>query len=94
MAGAGWVWPPGDLLFRVISRAVDSSIGVQALEDAVRGEVAQDLPGTLLVDGVADLVERGDGALRVPLPALAGDCIGEAVLWLASSPCWWVATAV
>lgn len=59
---------------------MDSSIGVDALEDAVRGEVAQDLPGALLVDGVADLVERGDGALRVPLPALAVDCLGEAVL--------------
>lgn len=27
----------------------------------------------LFVDGVTDLVERGDGALRVPLSALAGD---------------------
>lgn len=25
-------------------------------------------------------MERGDGALRVPLPALAGDCLGEAIL--------------
>ncbi|MGW8777512.1 hypothetical protein ACWGNM_05480 [Streptomyces sp. NPDC055796] len=47
------------------SRAVDGSIGVQAPEDAARSEAAQDLPGALLVDGVADLVERGDGALRV-----------------------------
>jgi len=73
LAGAGRVRLPGNLLFRGVSRAVDSSIGVQALEDAVRSEVAQDLPGALLVDGMADLVERGDGALPAPLPALAGD---------------------
>src|SRR4051794_22981126 len=39
----GWPTPsgfaPDDLLFRVVSRAVDSSIGVQAPEDAACGEV-------------------------------------------------------
>ncbi|MFD0403842.1 hypothetical protein [Kitasatospora sp. NPDC127116] len=51
--------PPISLILRIGSVAVDGSIGVDALKDAVRCEVAQDLPGALLVDSVAGLVPGG-----------------------------------
>lgn len=62
-----------------IGGAVDGSVGFDALDEAVSGKVAKDLPGALLVDRVADLVESGDGTLGVPLAALGGDRLGEAV---------------